>query len=198
MSLLVQLIEDIDDPKEKEELIKEVKTISSNLNTTIEHLNEIVTIQTNNNQERVPVKFIDALKLVLNGISHMISNSNCKIDADFSEFQEVKYIKAYMESILLNLITNAIKYKHQDREPIIMIKTYIENGNKYLKFSDNGKGIDLTLFKDKIFGMYKTFHYNEDAVGIGLFLTKNQIESLGGNITVESEVDKGTTFTIEF
>ncbi|WP_299212810.1 PAS domain-containing sensor histidine kinase [uncultured Aquimarina sp.] len=198
LSLLVQLIEDIDDPKEKEELIKEVKTISSNLNTTIEHLNEVVTVQTNNKQERVPVKFKDALKLVINGISHVISNSNSQIRSDFSEFEEIDYIPAYLESILLNLITNAIKYKHPDRDPIIIIKTYIDEGNKYLKVSDNGMGIDMALFKDKVFGMYKTFHYNKDAVGIGLFLTKNQVESMDGTINVESEVDKGTTFTIEF
>ncbi|KAA1247301.1 PAS domain-containing protein [Aquimarina sp. RZ0] len=198
LSLLVQLIEDIDEPKEKEELIKEVKTISSNLNTTIEHLNEIVTIQTNNKQERVSVKFKDALKLVVDGISHMINNSHALVDSDFSELKEIKYIPAYMESILLNLITNAIKYKHPDRDPIINIKTYIEGKKKYLKISDNGRGIDMRLFKDKIFGMYKTFHYNEDAVGIGLFLTKNQVESMDGTIKVESVVDEGTTFIIEF
>jgi len=198
LSLLVQLIEDIDDPKEKEELIKEVKTISSNLNTTIEHLNEIVTVQTNNKQERVSVKFKDALKLVVNGISHVISNSNCQIRSDFSEVEAIDYIPAYLESILLNLLTNAIKYKHPDRDPIIIIKTYIDKGNKYLKVSDNGIGIDMTLFKDKVFGMYKTFHYNKDAVGIGLFLTKNQVESMDGTIDLESEVDIGTTFTIEF
>ncbi|SEK82067.1 PAS fold-containing protein [Aquimarina amphilecti] len=198
LSLLVQLIEDIDDPKEKEGLIKEVKTISTNLNTTIEHLNEIVTIQTNNKQERVPVKFKDALKLVINGISHMISNSKTQIRSDFNEVEKIDYIPAYLESILLNLITNAIKYKHPDRDPIISIKTYMNDGNKFLKVSDNGVGIDLKLFKEKVFGMYKTFHYNKDAVGIGLFLTKNQVESMDGTIRVESEVDKGTIFTVEF
>lgn len=198
LSLLVQLIEDIDDPKEKEELIDEVKTISSNLNTTIEHLNEIVTIQTNNNQERVPVKFKDALTLVVNGISHVISTSNCQILSDFSAVEEIYYIPAYMESILLNLLTNAIKYKHPERDPIVSIKTYIEDEDKYLKISDNGRGIDMELFKDKVFGMYKTFHYNKDAVGIGLFLTKNQVESLDGTISIVSEVNKGTTFTIKF
>jgi len=198
LSLLVQLIDDIDDPREKEDLIKEVKTISNNLNTTIEHLNEIVTIQTNNKQERVPVKFKEALTLVINGISHMISNSNTQIYSDFSEVEEIKYIPAYLESILLNLITNAIKYCDEERSPIIHVRTYVDEGTTYLEVSDNGRGIDMKLFKDKIFGMYKTFHYNKDAVGIGLFLTKNQVESMNGTISVKSEVGIGTTFTIEF
>lgn len=198
LSLLVQLIEDIDDPLEKINLIKEIKQISFSLNTTIEHLNEIVAIHTNKDQEKKPVKFQDSLNLVTNGIGQMIAISKTKIKSHFKDLNEIDYIPAYLESILLNLITNAIKYKHSDRDPIIDIKSYIKNGNKYLKVTDNGRGIDMKLFKDKIFGMYKTFHYNKDAVGIGLFLTKNQVESLNGKITVESEVDTGTTFIIEF
>ncbi len=198
LSLLVQLIEDVENPEEKIGLINEIKEISSSLNTTIEHLNEIVAIHTNKDQEKKIVKFQDALNIVTNGIGQMISLSNTQIITDFTRLNEISYIPAYLESILLNLITNAIKYKHLDRDPIIAIKAYEEEGSKYLKVSDNGRGIDMKLFKDKIFGMYKTFHYNKDAVGIGLFLTKNQIESLDGSISVESEVDKGTTFLIEF
>lgn len=198
LSLLVQLIEDIEDPREKEELTKEIKGISHNLNTTIEHLNEIVTIHTNDKQERVSVQFKTTLKLVVDGISQMIRTSNAQILTDFNEVEEIKYIPAYLESIFLNLITNAIKYKHPNRDPVIHIKTYKKNARNYLEISDNGRGIDMKLFGNKIFGMYKTFHYNQDAVGIGLFLTKNQIESLDGTISVDSIVNKGTTFTIEF
>lgn len=198
LSLLVQLINDIDNPEEKEELLKEIEGISTNLNTTIEHLNEIVTIHTNEKQERVLVRLEDSLKLVLNGISNMIYKSNTTIHSDFKEVEAVKYIPAYMESILLNLITNAIKYKHPERDPIIEIRTYKKDRKKFLEVKDNGRGIDMKLFENKIFGMYNTFHYNEDAVGIGLFLTKNQVESMNGNITVKSDLDKGTTFTIEF
>jgi len=68
----------------------------------------------------------------------------------------------------------------------------------FLEFSDNGLGIDMDKFGHKIFGMYKTFHYNSDAIGIGLFLIKNQIQSLNGDISVESKVNVGTTFKIQF
>ncbi len=198
LSLLVQLIEDIDDPQEKIGLIKEIRQISYSLNTTIEHLNEIVAIHTNKDQEKKAVKFKDTLQIVTNGIGQMIAQSKAQIKTDFSGLDEIDYIPAYLESIMLNLITNAIKYKHSDRDPTVELKAYEKDGKKFLKISDNGVGIDLKLFKDKIFGMYKTFHYNEDAVGIGLFLTKNQIESLNGTISVDSEVNKGTTFLIEF
>ncbi len=198
LSLLVQLIEDIDNPEEKIELVNEVKQISYSLNTTIEHLNEIVAIHTNKDQEKKVIKFQDALNLVMSGIGQMIALSKTTIEADFDDLEEINYIPAYLESILLNLITNSIKYRHENRDPIIHIKTYTKENNEYLEVKDNGRGIDMKLFKDKVFGMYKTFHYNKDAVGIGLFLTKNQVESLNGTISVESEVDNGTTFIIEF
>ena len=198
LSLITQLIEDIQDPKEKNELIGEIKGISNNLNTTIEHLNELVTIYTNDKQEKVFVPFKKSLDLVVHGISQMIHSSNTQIYSDFSECEGVKFIPAYMESVFLNLITNAIKYKHPDRDPVINIKSFKNKERKFLEVQDNGRGIDMKLFENKIFGMYKTFHYNEDAVGIGLFLTKNQIVSLGGDIRVRSDLEKGTTFTIEF
>ena len=101
-----------------------------------------------------------------------------------------------MESILYNLISNAIRYKHPERKPLITIKLYIENNKEALEISDNGIGIDLDKNGDKIFGMYKTFSSNLDSKGIGLFITKNQINAMGGTITVTSKVNLGTTFKV--
>ena len=67
-----------------------------------------------------------------------------------------------------------------------------------VSFQDNGQGIDLERHGSKIFGMYKTFHRHKDAKGIGLFITKNQIESMHGKIEVESAVNEGTTFHLTF
>lgn len=72
------------------------------------------------------------------------------------------------------------------------------NGQKILSVMDNGLGIDLSKHKNSLFGMYKTFHKHQNSRGIGLFITKNQIEAMGGSIEVFSEVDKGTTFKIYF
>lgn len=199
LTLLVQLIESIEDPVEKVELIDEIKNISNNLTTTIEHLNEIVTIHANKKQKRKDVSLKKTLKLVTSSVRNIITSGNAEVTYDFNKLQEVRFVSAYMESILLNLLTNAIKYKHPDRDAKVHFESGITEGGKgYLKISDNGQGFDMEKFGDKIFGMYKTFHSNSDAVGIGLFITKNQIESQNGSIEVESEVNKGTTFTIRF
>ena len=110
----------------------------------------------------------------------------------------INVVKAYLESILLNIFTNAIKYKAPKRYPKITINCEHVKGFTILSVTDNGLGIDLEKHGHKLFGMYKTFHGNRDARGIGLFITKNQIEAMKGKIEAESELDKGTTFKIYF
>ena len=108
----------------------------------------------------------------------------------------IYYNLSYFESVIQNLLTNAIKYKHKDRNPVIHIDYALKPHAIDLIISDNGRGVDLDKFGKDIFGLYKTFHHNEDAEGVGLYLIKNQIESFGGKISVKSEVNTGTTFTI--
>jgi signal transduction histidine kinase len=103
-----------------------------------------------------------------------------------------------LESILLNFLSNSIKYASPERLPIINFNTIQKNNAIELSISDNGIGIDISKYHDRLFGMYKTFHGNKDARGIGLFITKNQIDAMGGKVEVFSEVNVGTTFKITF
>jgi len=94
------------------------------------------------------------------------------------------------------MLTNAIKYKSVEKAAYVKITTKDKSNYIELTFEDNGVGIDLKRYGDKLFGMFKTFHPHPEAKGIGLFITKNQIESLGGKVKVESEINKGTKFII--
>ena len=196
--LISDLLDATESLEEKLDLINSVKDVSDSLNKTIEHLNEIVTIQTDTDQTRVELDFKTILNQVIRSVGHILTTKKAAIRTDFSKAKTIRYIPAYLESILLNLITNAVKYKHLDRDPIINIKTYTEDSRTILEVSDNGRGINLDIYKEKIFGMYMTFHNNEDAVGIGLFIVKNQVESLNGEISVKSDIGQGTTFKIKF
>lgn len=199
LQLITQLIDTSETVEEKIELINSVKTVSDSLAQTIDHLNEIVTVQTQIDQTKEVIKFSDVLKLTKDAISQSIQTTSAKIISDFKAAESIYYINAYMQSIMLNLVTNSIKYKHTLHQPVIKLKTYINNQKKtVLEVSDNGIGIDLKQFGNKIFGMYRTFHQNSDAVGVGLFLVKNQVEALGGKISVTSAVNEGTTFKIIF
>ncbi|MGP1990612.1 PAS domain S-box protein [Zobellia laminariae] len=131
-------------------------------------------------------------------LSGAILNSGAIIKSDFSKVSTIRYKRVYMESIFLNLVGNAIKYKSEDRIPEIRITSELENGKIVLKFHDNGLGIDLEQHGHKLFGLNKVFHRHPDAKGVGLFLTKTQIEAMNGVISASSKVNVGTTFTINF
>ena len=105
-----------------------------------------------------------------------------------------------MESIFLNLVTNAIKYAQPGVPPIISIYSKVEDGKNQLVISDNGQGFDLEKAGNRLFGFHQKFHNHNhsDSKGIGLYLVHNHVTSLGGKITAESIVNKGTAFTITF
>ena len=96
------------------------------------------------------------------------------------------------------MVINSIKYSKPDEQPLIVIKSKKENGKTILTFKDNGLGIDLKTKGNKIFGLYNRFHFHVEGKGMGLFMVKTQIEAIGGKITVASEPNKGTEFTIVF
>ncbi|MEI8075902.1 MAG: ATP-binding protein, partial [Bacteroidota bacterium] len=131
-------------------------------------------------------------------LNEEISAKNAIVENLVPQNISINYNPAYLESILLNFLTNAIKYASPERQPSIQFKTNTKQHSTELSISDNGLGIDLEKYHDKIFGMYKTFHGNKDARGIGLFISKNQVDAMGGTIKVSSELNKGTTFTITF
>ena len=198
LQLTVQLLNSINSESEEKELKDNLIDISSSLNGAISHLNEIVKVQSKAHQEKRDVVFEEVLQNVKNSINCLIIDTETEIYSDFSEVTSITYIPAYMENILMNLLTNSIKYRHIERTPVIDVFTFKEDNRNCLVVKDNGLGIDLEKNNDKVFNMYQTFHENEGAVGIGLFMTKNQVETLQGNISIESTVDKGTAIKIKF
>ena len=197
LQFMVNLFEQTEPEADRKEIFSHVKSISQSLNTTIEHLSEIVKIQTELGRERKRLSFEETLKNVLSALDSNIKATNALIEYDFISCPEIYYIPAYLESIFQNLVTNSIKYRHPDRQPVIKCRSSKEGSHIYLYFEDNGLGIDLDRYGDSIFGMYKTFHQHPEAKGIGLFITRNQIEALGGTIKIRSTVNAGTTFTIK-
>lgn len=195
---LLTMIHQSDTLDEKLEYLNYLDEVSSGLSETIDHLNKIVSVQTKVSQKREPVNIHELLRKVEVILTREIITTNAIIYNNVPLDTWIDYIPAYIESILFNLISNAIKYRHPDREPTVSIDAITIGNQLILKISDNGVGIDLNKYGDKLFGMYKTFHGNKDAKGVGLFITKNQLVSMGDTIVVRSEVNKGTNFQITF
>lgn len=198
LSMILDLYEETDNVEEKQEYFKMLKQSTNKLSETIFFLNETVALQSGLKNEKKELSLKVEIEKALVGINAVVKSSDAKITINVLDNLKVFAIQSYFESIIFNLLTNAIKYKSPLRLPEIYITAQQINDEIKLSFSDNGIGIDLEKNKDKIFGMYKTFHSNSDAVGLGLFMVKNHMESMGGRIDVTSELNIGTTFNLYF
>lgn len=196
--MLLDVLNESEDEQSKDECLQYLKTTSNALSETIDHLKELVDIHNTIIHKKEDLNLNHYLKQTLDVLSPEIKDNKVKIVNKIGEKDTIKFNPAYLESLFLNFTTNAIKYSHPDREPQICYSSSIQNGKVILQIEDNGLGINLEKHGEKLFGMYKTFHKNNNARGIGLFITKNQIESMGGSIEVESKVNVGTTFKIKF
>ncbi|MDO6623641.1 PAS domain-containing sensor histidine kinase [Oceanihabitans sp. 1_MG-2023] len=193
---LIYLYHEAETNSEKKELINHLETLSNSLTKTINNLNQVVSVQANKNNRVEKIFIAQEVKNVLNSLDFVIAENKVTIHNNINTNLFINYNPSYFESVILNLLTNAIKYKHPERDPVISIDSKVENKTLYLIISDNGLGIDLNKYGDNVFGLYKTFHKNDNSEGVGLYLIKNQIESFGGKIAIESQVNIGTTFTI--
>ncbi|MCC6684305.1 MAG: GAF domain-containing protein, partial [Bacteroidia bacterium] len=138
------------------------------------------------------------VKKVVSGIPHLINESGTIITTNFEEAENIKAIPGYMTSIFHNLITNGIRYAQPGRAPRIHISSHLNNGALQLRFKDNGTGIDLTKYRNQLFGLYKRFHHDLEGKGIGLFMTKTQVEVMNGHINVTSTPGEGAEFILTF
>ena len=197
-ALLTLLKDEIDDAM-RNIFIEKIEIAFQSLSATVNDLTKVVQIRQDSEIPKEELFFQDILSNHLINLETQISESATTITYDFNACEKINYPKVYLESIFLNLLTNAIKYRSPKRAPQIIIKSYIDkDGMISLTIEDNGTGINLKRHGAKLFGLNMTFHDHPDAKGSGLFITKNQIETMGGVIYAESEVDKGSKFIIYF
>lgn len=196
---LLNLIEDIPiNDSELSEIINGFKKSTHLLNETINDLVKIIVIKDKISIQKENVTINEVVEHVFSQLKFQIEQSKPILKLNFDEAETIYTNKAYLESILINLLTNSIKYKSETKKLKISITIKKTNNSTILKFKDNGIGIDLKRNSEHIFGLYQRFHDYPDSKGLGLYLVKSQIESLGGTIAIESEVNKGTEFTLTF
>ncbi len=166
------------------------------IDETLNDLVDIVAKKKELSNPKEEIAFQKLLDKVKGNLSKEISEVEPEIDADFSQAPKIFYLRSFLESILQNLISNALKYRSARRK--LKIKVWTERVDDFicLVISDNGSGFDVEKNQEKLFGLYNRFHEGIPGKGMGLYIVKSQAESFGGKVEVESEVDRGTTFYV--
>jgi len=196
---LLNLVEDIPiENLELKEIINGFSKSTNQLNETINDLVNVIIIKDSPSIQKENIVIKDIFENVFNQLSFLIRLKKPIIKMNLDEKETINLNKSYIESILLNLMTNSLRYFDPKKQLKIQIASKKTDNETILTFKDNGIGIDLERNKDKIFGLYQRFHDYPDSKGLGLYLVKSQVESMGGKISVESHVGEGTTFTITF
>jgi signal transduction histidine kinase len=173
-----------------------LKSSSKQLSETIEDLSLVV-------KESITVEKqtsdIDIWKITNSIIQSLMLNANkknVKLINEINTNKRIKGIIPYINSVVLNFLTNSIKYSDEKKESYSKVSIYENENYDILIFEDNGLGINLEKYGSKLFGLFNTFHKGHDSRGVGMYITKNQVEVMGGYIEVESQEGVGTTFKV--
>ncbi len=189
-----------DDPQSKSiqgEIMSRINKSSLELDQVIKDLIEIIKYS-DEQTSREEILLLNLVKETLQEVdmewSNIKASSNISINKDIKVYGNSSQVK----NILYALISNAYKFRRMDRSLEVRVDARRTSGMIQLSIADNGRGIDLSKFDDKIFKMYQRFHTDIPGTGIGLFIVKSMIESMGGRIDVSSLPMDGTVFTLEF
>jgi len=192
---MLGFLENVNGAEDQQTIMKHLKNMANALHETIDHLSQVVTIQTTSPQLET-ISLHEYVEKTIASLQGEIIDSQAVVNNCVPCDVVVRYNPSYLESMLFNLLSNSLKYRDSIRKPLVTIQYVEENERKTVTISDNGRGIDLKKFGAKLFNIHATFHGNPDARGVGLFITKNQVEAMGGTIDVKSEPGVGTAFTI--
>ncbi len=193
------LIEDNVNETERANFLEALSASIKKLDGVIIDLNDILQVKNHINENKQRIDLCDMVGEIKAELSKAIAESGAIITCDFGAAKEMLTLKSYMHSIFYNLISNSIKFRRMDVPPTIEIYGTTRDEKTVLTFRDNGIGIDLEKRKNYVFGLYKRFHpYHAEGKGMGLFMVKTQVEALGGKIGIDSTINAGTIFTIEF
>ncbi|HEY5745282.1 MAG TPA: PAS domain S-box protein [Chryseolinea sp.] len=185
-------------PEDTRSMLSMVRHSANRLEEVIKDLSAILEMRSHEVHAKEDVPVQEITDSICQALQTQIDESNARIALDAKDIQVFYTIRSYFYSILYNLISNAIKYRSPLRKPVIEISTFKTRTTSGIRVSDNGMGIDLEQFGDKIFMLYQRFHLEVEGKGMGLHMVKTQVNSLNGSIDIKSTPGVGTTFIIHF
>ncbi|MGV3525980.1 MAG: CheR family methyltransferase [Candidatus Sericytochromatia bacterium] len=198
MGLAQILISDAERVPSQTPYLQGLERSAARLDEIICDLNTILQIRQGLHEKKTWVSCSELLEDLALSLEDLLKQENAVLQTDFSAQDSILTLKSYLYSVLHNLITNSLKFRSPKRDPIIEITSRVEQQRLILSVKDNGRGMDLERLGEQVFGLYKRFHPEVEGRGLGLFMVKSQVESLGGQIGLTSTPGEGTTFTLSF
>jgi signal transduction histidine kinase len=193
---LISLIDQSRLQETDNEIFGHLKTSAYRLDAIINDLNKIIDIRHDIFQIRQKVSLTKEVQEIVQVLKRDIQQHQVIIECDFNGHESLYSVQPMVHSILYNLISNAIKYRSPERQPVVVISSREDEHYCILEVTDNGLGIDLERNRENLFRLYKRFHFHTEGKGLGLYLVRLQAEALGGYVHVESEINRFTRFTI--
>jgi PAS domain S-box-containing protein len=187
-----------EDPDDQKSLLDMLEAVSAELMDTIDNLNENLQVQREVNLQREPTNVYSSAITAAETVKRHYNDKTIEVRNLIPKGLTVEFNEKYLNSIFTSLITNAVKYGDPNRLCVIKITSEITPREIRIHVQDNGLGIDLEKHKDRIFKMGQVFHDIPEAKGLSLFVARNQMEALGGSISVKSQPGVGSIFTLQF
>ena len=178
-------------------------TIIENEATRLTRLiDDILLLSTIENKTKKKVEKVDLFEVfeeVHEVVNYIAKKKNIKVKYEFKNKDiDLWEYSGYIRQILLNIISNAIKYTGENGS--VNIKQYIKAKKVFIEVKDNGIGIpqeDIDRIFERFYRVDKARSRSVGGTGLGLAITKHMVKALNGNIKVESELGVGSKFIIE-
>ncbi|MBX0335023.1 PAS domain-containing sensor histidine kinase [Pontibacter sp. HSC-14F20] len=185
-------------PDNKETELKRylLHTVES-IDVMLRDLNELIALQSTGKESKEEVDVVKTIKRIFNFYQGEIRQSGAFVELEMADKIVIHTIKAYLNSILRNLISNALKYRSPNRQTIIRVSALLHDEFITIQVQDNGIGMDLVRIGKDLFQMHRRFAPKvAEGNGLGLYIVNQQVKLMGGQISLDSELDKGSTFTV--
>ncbi len=197
MSMLSDLLKESDSEADKKEYVSKLNQVSDYLQETFDELVSAIQVRNNVDVVNEVIDLEEVFNRTILILQGQVIQTGATIKADFTEVRLFQYPKKYIDSIFLNIISNALKYRSNERALEIQLRSYKSQNSVFLEIIDNGLGLDLRKHGDKLFMLRKTFHDHPQAKGFGLFITKSHLEAMGGKIVAESQPNTYFKLTLQ-
>jgi PAS domain S-box-containing protein len=164
---------------------------------TIDHLTDVSKLQKEHGRPTEAVNLDAVIHDVQLDLAPLIRATEAQLEIDVAAVPTVSFSEKNLRSVVFNLLSNALKYHAPDRAPLVRLRAWHEAEATVFEVQDNGLGLNAAN-EQRLFGMFQRFHDHVEGSGIGLYMVKKMVENAGGRIAVQSELGRGSTFTVYF